>query len=78
MMKNEDDEMKEKIPTAAPPPPSPPFPSGKEEGEIPDRYVEHSESVKRTSWNLETSMISCCQIPQKNKEMDSPIKIGGP
>ena len=53
MMKNEDDEMKEKIqekiPTTAPLPPSPPPPSGKGEGEIPDRYVEREDNGNKST-----------------------------
>ena len=52
MMKNKDDKMKEKIqekiPAAAPLPPSPPPPSRKGEGEIPDRYVEQEDNGNKS------------------------------
>ena len=52
MMKNEDNEMKEKIqekiPAAAPPPPSLHPPQGRE-GEIPDRYVEQEDNGNKST-----------------------------
>ena len=45
--KNEDSEIKENIPTAAPPTPSPLERKG--EGEVPDTYVEQEDNGNRTT-----------------------------